>query len=136
MRYEAESSDNKLMHALKAVVIGASAGALLLVLFLLVISGILVAAKSLPQNLLSPIVLVACGLSSFFAGYVCVRIARMRGMLYGILTGLLLFTVVFVEGVIAVNEPLSFEALVKGLLMTLCGAVGGIIGVNKRRKRK
>ena len=28
MRYEAESSDNKLMHALKAVVIGASAGAL------------------------------------------------------------------------------------------------------------
>ena len=50
--------------------------------------------------------------------------------------GVAAFTVVFVVGVIAVNEPLSFEALVKGLLMTLCGAVGGIIGVNKRRKRK
>lgn len=136
MRYEAESSENKLMRALRAIVIGASAGAILLCLLFMLLSGILVAAKTLPQNLLSPLVLFACGLSSFFAGYVCIRIARMRGMLYGILSGLLLFAVVFAVGIIAINEPISFEALVKGLLMSLCGAIGGIIGVNKRKKRK
>ena len=136
MRYGAESSENKLARALKAVIIGASTGAVFMVLLLMLLSGILLAAKTLPYSLLSPLVLVVCGVSSFFAGYICIRIAGIRGMLYGILSGLLLFAVVFVVGIIAVNEPVSFETLVKGLLMALCGAIGSIIGVNRRRRRK
>ena len=38
--------------------------------------------------------------------------------------------------VAAIQEPLTQQSLLRGLLMVIAGAIGGVIGVNKKSKRR
>ncbi len=138
MRYEkAAGSENKLAPVIKALVWGVLVGAVVCMVLLLAFSFVFSRVPILPgDNILDPLVVIVCGLSALFGAYVTGRILRVKGMLYGIFCGLLLFAVVFIANLSAVHEPLSFLSLVKGLLMVLMGAVGGIWGVNRHVKRK
>lgn len=137
MRYEkAGRVENQSMAVIKSVVFGLVAGAIVSIVCLLAFALFCSASKTIPQKLIQPFILVACALGSFIGGYVTVRLTRAQGMLYGMLSGLLLFGMISMVSVMAIQEAFTMLAVIKGILMVLMGAIGGIMGVNKRAKRK
>ena len=64
-----------------------------------------------------------------------VRLAREKGLLIGALTGLLLFVILAIAGFIFVRDAHGSSAILKAAIFLACGAVGGIVGVNLRRRR-
>lgn len=122
--------------SVKSIVLGTAVGGILCMLCLLVFAAFFVGAKVIPQAMIQPLILASCALGAFMGGFVTVRILRAQGLMFGILSGLLLFAIVCLVSVIAIREPFSTFAFVKGILMMLAGAIGGIVAVNKRSKRK
>ena len=55
-------------------------------------------------------------------------------MMYGILTGLVLFLVVVIVGVCSSSESVTIATVIKGIAMLLSGAIGGIVAVNKKQR--
>lgn len=129
-------SDNQMLNGLRAIVFGTLFGVVLCVLCLLIASFAFVKAKTLPLNLIQIFILIICAFGAFWGGYITVRISKIRGMFYGMLSGLLLFAIQFVAGMIVTHDAITFYTLVKLFLMLLLGAIGGIVGVNKKSRRK
>lgn len=89
--------------------------------------------KSVPGSAIGTITMVFGAFGALAGGYIAVRIARCRGMMYGILTGLVLFLVVVIVGVCSSSESVTIATVIKGIAMLLSGAIGGIVAVNKNR---
>lgn len=130
------NEEPKPIDALRSVVLGTAAGALMCIVCFIIFALLFVFAKTIPLTMIQPLVMLACALGAFVGGYVTIRLFRMQGMLFGILSGLLLFVLVWIVSAIAIREPLTLQALIKALLMILMGAVGGILGVNKKSHRR
>ena len=56
--------------------------------------------------------------------------------MFGFLAALLLVLLMLLVSVAAIQEPLTQQSLLRGLLMVIAGAIGGVIGVNKKSKRR
>lgn len=139
MRYDNKSTgkDSDLVSSIKAIVIGTSVGALACIAFLFLFSFIIVRTNSLPGSLIEGMVIAICAIGAFLAGYVAVRIYKSKGMLYGMAAGLLLFLIILLcSSIILKGGTITMMAFIKGILMVLLGAIGGIFGVNKRKRRK
>ena len=83
------------------------------------------------------------GLSKAFAGfslgagacigaYVYGKYRRRWGLFGGSLCGALMYAVIAATGVILLGEPAGIKKL---LLLTICGAAGGVAGVNSKRPK-
>ena len=90
-------------------------------------------AKSIPYQMIQQIILVICGLGALISGYLCVRILRKNGLLFGFWR-LCCFLLMLLVSAVAIQEPFT-AILIAGLLM-VAGAIGGVIGVNKKSKRR
>lgn len=136
MRYErAAASENRAFVTFRAIVIGTLAGAVICLVLLMIGALGFVSSKHIPQSVVSPVTIAVSAIGAIFAGYVTARILRVRGMLYGVLSGLLLYLLLFIAGVAAAGEALTVVAFIKLLVMALSGAVGGILAVNKKSRR-
>ena len=136
MRYDkSTNSDNNKVHAFKAIVFGSCVGALVCILLLVLCSFAFVKMQSISQNIIQTLVVAISGIGAFIGAYITVRIAKVNGMFYGILSAALLFSMLFIAGIIANGENVTTITLVKLTLMLLLGAISGIIGVNKKRRK-
>lgn len=126
-----ESSMNK---GVKAVIFGSIGGMIVCTALLLLASFALAQMKSVPDSAVGTITMVFGAFGALAGGYISVRIARCRGMLYGILTGLTLFLVVVIIGVCSSAESVTIATVIKGVAMILSGAIGGIVAVNKKQR--
>jgi putative membrane protein (TIGR04086 family) len=137
LKYDKSSrAENPMMDALKAIVLGACFGAVFCMIGLIACALVFMGAKSIPYQMIQQIVLVICGLGALLSGYLCVRISRKNGLLFGFLAALLLFLLMLLVSAAAIQEPLTQQSLLRGLLMVIAGAIGGVIGVNKKSKRR
>lgn len=109
-------------------------GTLVCALLLLVIAAIMT-AQDVPQGLVTPLAMVAAAGGSFFGGLISARIAKENGLLIGALCGLLLYVLIAFTGALFFRDAQGQYTLIKLLILTACGAVGGVIGVNLRKKR-
>lgn len=114
----------------KAVAIGLLATAVMLLLLSFVLS-----KKDFPFSLINPLSTVALLIGSLLAGFLAAKSSKEKGMLLGGFCGFIIFVVIFV-----VSSMFQFEvgakAVLKLAVCVLSGAIGGIIGVNKRNKRR
>ena len=62
------------------------------------------------------------------------RMIRAKGALFGAITGFVLFAVLFIISVSAAGETLGMATLIKLISMPVAGALGGILGVNLRKR--
>ena len=84
MKYDKSSrAENPMMDALKAIVLGACFGAVFCMIGLIACALVFMGAKSIPYQMIQQIVLVICGLGALLSGYLCVRISRKNGLLFG-----------------------------------------------------
>jgi len=69
--------------------------------------------------------------SAFVSGYVAGKLARRGGIGYGLISGLFIFGIIFVGGLISASATLTFVSLIKCTISLFMGSLGGIAGVNK-----
>lgn len=119
--------------ALRAILIGTVGGAAVCALLLFLAAAILQASGNLPQMLLQPLILSICGVSCFFSGFLCGKISRKRGLLFGAGCGLLLFLLCLIGGVVNTHEVVTVSALTRMAVMGLAGALGGLTAMHNRQ---
>lgn len=117
----------------RAVLIGTVGGAGLCALLLFLAAAILQASGNLPQDLLQPLTLLICGVSCFFGGFLCGKISRKRGLLFGAGCGLLLFLLCLIGGGVNAHEVATVSAMTRLAVMVLAGALGGVLSMRNRQ---
>lgn len=136
MKSKKHLAENPILGALRSIVIGSVAGAVLCAALLGAFALAFVSAGHIPQSMISPMMLALSVLSAFTAGFVTAKISRKRGLAYGALSGLLLFVLFLVSGLIASHEAISFAAGIRMIVMIISGAIGGLLAVSKKSKVK
>ena len=76
----------------------------------------------------------AAGIGAFFGGLTAGILAKEKGWLFGLTTGAVLYLLIFLMALPRLPEVSGSYALIKLLILIGCGAVGGTVGVNKRRR--
>lgn len=122
--------------AIRGVIFGVLGGSLVTILLTLICSFILLMSGKLPYELLDYITLAFAGLGAFAGGYIASRIIKSAGLVWGAITGLIMFIIVFIAGFSNQNGGITMLTLYKLLIILLCSSLGGIIGVNKKDKLK
>lgn len=132
MRSHQEDS-TMVMKWLRPILIGTIAGAICCLVILLLFAAIL-AAQDIPQMAVTPMAVVAAAVGAFIGGLVCARTAGSRGLIFGAACGALLYLVVMIFGFAMLKDIRGVYALVKLLIMIGSAAIGGVIGVNTKKR--
>ena len=134
MRTDRVNSDQgRVFSKVRPVLLCLSAGAVVLAVALVAFSALLTAQSS-PQAMISPLSIVASILGALVAGLVTARLTGRQGALYGAITGLLLFGVLFAISLVTWHEQFDVQAIIRLAAMILAGALGGILGVNLKKR--
>lgn len=122
------------MLLLRSILFGIVGGAAICTVLLLLAAAVIQASGKLPQDLLQPLVLIICGVSSFFSGFISAKISGKRGLIIGAGCGLLLFFLCMIGGVVNSHDVTSISSFTRMLVMVFAGALGGYLSVYQRRK--
>ncbi len=117
----------------RPVLVGALVGALSCLVMLLVMAAVM-AAVDVPKVAVTPLAIAAGAFGAFISGLVGARIAKEKGWLFGAACGLLLFVMVLIAGFAVLKDVRGASLAAKLATMVICGAIGGIIGVNTRKR--
>ena len=75
---------------------------------------------------------VAVGIGAFVSAYYLSRYKKQKGYFYGSIVGIISFIIVTIVGLILNNGSITINTLFHFIIFTLCGIIGGILGVNKK----
>lgn len=104
---------------------------------LLCLAAMLLCRVDLPHSVYGWITIGVCAASCLLGGMVPARMTGENGMLRGALVGLGLFVVVSLLGLAQGRMELTAFAFIRLLILVVCGAAGGYLGIlQKERKRK
>lgn len=136
MKYDKTSNkDTEISTALKSILFGAAVGATICAGFLFLFAFLFVAVKSIPQYFIQAIAIFCAAVGAFVSGYISVKIYRSKGLIYGALAGVLLFFMLTVISFIVSRDKFTYITLIRFLAMIFSGAFGGVLAVNKKRRK-
>ena len=118
---------------LRSVAIGAAVGAVATVVVLLIMAAGM-AAGVFPSRAVKLLAIAAAVFGALVGGLVSARVAGEKGLLYGVGGALLLFLLTAAAGFSLFTDADGIHLALKAVLMVVAGAVGGIVGVNLRRR--
>jgi putative membrane protein (TIGR04086 family) len=110
-------------------------GVLFCVVLMLVMS-VIITTQDIPQSAIEPLAVFAVSVGAFVAGYLCARALRANGLMYGAVCGAVLTVIVLIAGLIAGTGGLGIPALFRTVFLMLSSMLGGVIGVNTKKRRK
>lgn len=120
----------------KAVLTGAASAILLSVVMIFILAWILF-SSSLSEKVSDAAVLAITIASAFFAGFLCARINKANGMILGLVSGLMYLVMIYVISCfLGMRADFSTVCVSTAVLSLICAAIGGILGVNIKRKQK
>jgi putative membrane protein (TIGR04086 family) len=88
-----------------------------------------------PEAIVSLMSSVALCVGAYSGGYISSRRRRQNGLITGLICGVIIYLVIFLVGVILSRVSISFGFFSKLIMVIACGAIGGVIGVNSKKKR-
>ena len=127
-----KSRTNTLTTLLRPIGVGLCVGVVTATLLLLGAATVLWQAD-IPRGAVVPMAVTAAAIGALVAGLVAALCADKRGLLTGAVCGTLMALMLLVVGLVRFGGvDVGYTAL-KWAVMTLCGAIGGLIGVNRKR---
>lgn len=99
----------------------------------LLLAAMLVNTIDVPQEAIAPLAVCAAGMGAFAAGLTAGLVTGCRGLVWGSVCGAVLYLVLLLSGLIRTGGVDGGYALIKLAVLTLCGAVGGLLAVNRKR---
>ncbi len=118
---------------LRSLLLGLGADVLSCVVFL-ALAAVLFTTGLLPAAAGTPTALGILALSALGGGFVSARYAKERGLLYGVGTGFLFLLLTALVAITLLQEFDGKLFFVKAILTIVFGAIGGVLGVNMKRK--
>lgn len=134
MRKKVQTNKNSVF-LMKALIIGTVAGLLTCTLFLILFAGVFVKLGSIQQNLVKFLALFAASVGAFTAGYIALKIFKEKGLYVGAACGSLVFLIFTISGFLAGGESISSFTFIKLFVLMFFGALGGVLGINKKSRR-
>ncbi len=129
----ARKAESSAMKIVRPFLVGSGVG-LAVGLVILLLASLVMMSGAFPSSLVTPIALVIMAIAAFVGGLVSATVSRERGLLYGAGCGLLLFLFVTVLGMAVSQELRGVMMLIKAGLAIGSGALGGVLGVNRKRR--
>lgn len=120
---------------LRPIAFGISSGAVACFLSLLLMS-VAMGLGDMPQAVIALFATIAFVIGGFLAGYVTAVLAQEKGLLLGLCCGAILFLVLLCVSFTVSGNGLGMQAVTKLVCVLLASAIGGVLGVNKRKKFK
>ena len=91
MKMTRSNKNRTVLGAVRAVVIGAVCGAVLCAGLLAVFAFSFVKVGYIPQFAINPIIIAVSAFSAFVSGFFAAKVSKKNGLLFGAISGLLLF---------------------------------------------
>lgn len=120
-------------HWVRPLAVGMAVGLVVCVVFLSVFA-LVMALGFGSSRAVVPFALASVTLGALFGGLVVARITRARGLLYGAGCGALLFLLLTAIGFAFFPEASPTLLPLKAVLTVVAGALGGVWGVNIKRR--
>lgn len=120
---------------LRPITYGISSGAAACFLLLLAMS-LLMGMRDMPQATVTVFATISFVAGGFLAGYVTAAFSQEKGLLLGLCCGGILFLILLCAGIAVSGGAPGMQALTKLIAVLLAAAIGGILGVNKKKKFK
>ena len=117
----------------KTLLWGTGGGALLM-LILLCICAAVMTVQDFNVTVLRIIALATLGLGGFGSGFLAAKLRRKNGMLMGALSGAALMVILVLLSLIFFGFHFGGQLITKVAIGVLTGALGGVLGVNHRKK--
>ncbi len=118
---------------LRPLLIGSAVGIVCCTVLLLVMAAA-VSSVDIPRAATVPLAVVAAALGAFAAGLTAALVAGRHGLAVGAASGALLFVVILIAGFIRYAGVDGGYALLKAAVLIVMGGLGGVLGVNRRRR--
>ena len=103
-------------------------------MLLLVLMSVVMTFRDVPQPAITLIATLAFVLGGLVAGFVSASFAREKGMLIGICCGMCLFLILLTASFVFDDAGFGMAAVSKLAAVLFASALGGVIGVNRRKK--
>lgn len=129
------SENTGISRSLRPVALSVLIGALFCALLLLLMS-VLLSTQNIPQFAIHPMASFAISAGGFVAGFCCAKIMREKGLAYGAFCGAVLTVIVLLAALALKDNGFGIPALLKTAFIMLSSMLGGVLGVNTRRRRK
>lgn len=101
---------------------------------LLMLMAVVIQRVDIPQGAALPLAVGAAAAGAFLAGLTAALVAGQRGLLTGAVSGLLLYLPMLIAGLARYSSVDAAGSLLKLAVLAVAGAVGGVLGVNRRRR--
>lgn len=128
-------NSEKTLSFIKPFVWGILFGLITIILLLFTFS-IIITKIDLPKPILSVLSTISVGLGAFVASFICGKIMKARGLMIGIICGIFISIFILLIGVTVFHNPISTIGIIKLVVIIVSSLIGGVIGVNIRRKIK
>ncbi|WP_312642237.1 TIGR04086 family membrane protein [Hydrogenoanaerobacterium sp.] len=123
------------MKYLKPILTGTLVGAVVITIILMVLS-LLLSLQNIPQMLITPMVLLALAVGSLMGGNFAAKLVREKGLAVGLCCGVLLFLMLLLFGQGISDNGFGIMAAAKLAIALAFSAIGGVMGVNTKKRRK
>lgn len=120
---------------IRPVAVSVLIGAVFCALVLLLLS-VLLTVRNIPQAAIDPMAIFAMSAGGFLAGFCCARIVRENGLALGAVCGLALTAVMLLASLAIPDNGFGIPALLKIAFIMLSSMLGGVLGVNAKRRRR
>lgn len=95
---------------------------------------LLTTSALLPYEYLAYIMLFIEAVSVFFGGYMASRINKSKGLILGLINGIIIFTAITLSGLFTSSATITYITLLKLATILIFSILGGIKGVNIKEK--
>ncbi len=109
-------------------------GGIFTALVLILLCALFLSLCMLPVGAIPVLTSIALALGGLAAGMVTAYFIGEKGLVFGTISGLLLFLLFFVVSLLGLRTAPTFATLIKGVIDIIAGGIGGIIGVNLKGK--
>ncbi len=118
---------------LRPVLVGVAVG-LIGCIGLLMLMALVVQSVDVPRAAILPLAIGAAAIGAFLAGLTAAAIAKQKGLLLGAVCGLVLWLLILLAGVARYTGVSGEGAVLKLAALVLSGGIGGVLGVNLRKR--
>ena len=130
--FESTIQDNKTI--IKAIIMGVVSSVCIASIIMCIVATILTFSSLLPYEYLAYIMIFILCISVFFGGYIASRVNKSKGLILGLINGVIIFSAISLSGMFLSENTVSYITLIRFVAITVCSILGGIKGVNKKEK--
>lgn len=132
-RSSAKAATGSVSQSYRTVAIACLIG-ILITAAVLLLSAVVISSVDFPQSGIAPVAIVAAVLGCFVAGLFCGHATKSAGLLYGLACGSAIYLLTLLCEFSFLGGQIGVLALYKYVICATSAMIGGVLGVNHRRK--